>query len=143
MIPKLTKFRYVGFTLVGITLLSVALWHKPVLPPVQACGDTVSCTYAVTLSHCDGLCSCGGNLIDWTCFREEGTCNDDGHTVYFTHCYEGGCCCPSGNCAGQGGSGGGGGSGGLVGFNNVGESCTSDWDCNVAYFCDQTTGTCQ
>jgi hypothetical protein len=142
MISKLTNLRYAMLTLVGILSLCVTFAHKSALPSVQACGHNATCTYSESQWGCDNeACSCGGNLISWTCYRSEGTCNDDGSPVYFSHCYQGGCCCPSGNCAGQGGGGRGGGD--LVGFNNVGESCTSDWDCDVAYFCDQTTGTCQ
>ena len=116
----LATIKYALLSLTGILFLSGALWLVAVFPAVQACGHNVNCTYDVTLSECDGPCSCAGNLISPTCYREEGVCINDGTTVYFTHCYEGGCCCPSGNCAGQGGGAvAGGGCWSGVGFDGV------------------------
>ncbi|HKY30313.1 MAG TPA: hypothetical protein VJM12_20445 [Pyrinomonadaceae bacterium] len=74
-------------------------------------------------------------FISYTCYRETGVCNANGAVVVFSACYRGSCCCPSGNCAGQGGGGGGSGSGG-EGF------CWSDWDCFAGEYCDSGTGTC-
>ena len=102
---KLATIKYAFLGLTGIVLISGAVWHVAVLPAVQACGNNVTCTYDVTHTECDGSCSCAGNLISSTCFREDGVCVNDGSTVYYSHCFQGGCCCPSGNCAGQGGGG--------------------------------------
>jgi hypothetical protein len=137
---KLTNIKYGFLSLTGIVLLSGALWHVAVVPTSQACGSNPNCQgWAVTgQPTCDGACSCaGGWFISYTCYKETGVCNADGSSVVYTHCYEGGCCCPSGNCAGQGGGGGGGGGG-----EGGGDFCWSSWDCFAGEYCDGGTGTC-
>jgi len=103
---------------------------SPYVPglPTLACGDAAHCIYRVEYRACDGLCSCGGAFIDATCYREEGTCVDDNSHVHFTACYQGGCCCPSGNCGGGGGTGGG--VGGRIGQLGSGDWCYVDSDCS-------------
>lgn len=95
---------------IGVLMLSGALLHIELLPETAACGNNPNCPdgWSVDRSYCDSSpCNCSGNLISQTCFTEEGTCNATGAPVVYAHCYQGSCCCPSGNCAGQGGSGGG------------------------------------
>ena len=70
-----------------------------------ACAITPGCTgWEVTSSSCDSLeqCSCNGNLLPFTCYREEGVCNSNGNLVLFRKCYLGTCNCgcfePDGGC---------------------------------------------
>jgi len=131
---------------IGILMLSGALLRVELLPETAACGNNPNCPdgWSVDRSYCDSSpCNCGGNLISQTCFTEEGTCNATGAPVIYAHCYQGSCCCPNGNCAGQGGSGGGGGGGGIVGFGNGDGGCMSDYDCDSGYYCDLDSGTCK
>ncbi len=109
-------------------MLSGAFWHVAVLPTSQACGGNPNCPNGWTVtepSTCSGSCSCGSPFISYTCYHEVGTCNANGSPIVYEHCYEGGCCCPSGNCAGQGGGGGG--------------TCETDADCGELseYVCFQ------
>ena len=136
------SLKYCVLGSIGILMFSGALLHVKLLPETAACGNNPNCPdgWSVGRSYCDSTpCSCGANLISQTCFTEEGTCNATGAPVIYAHCYQGSCCCPSGNCAGQGGGGGGG--GGEVG--TVGDTCSSDWDCYAGEYCDPGTGTCQ
>lgn len=136
---------YIALGLAGILLISVAVSTTAILTRSQACGN-VPCqpngSWTVNYSGCVGICSCSGNSALNTCYYESGTCNNDpnNRAAYFTACYRGGCCCPSGNCAGQGGSGGGGG-GNLENLNNT-ESCYDDSECDFGYFCDWSSNTC-
>jgi hypothetical protein len=121
MIQKLATIKYVFLALAGVALFSGARWQLQDVTGVQACGSSTNCTYNVTGTECSGLCSCSGNLISFTCFREWGTCVNSGANVVYSACYQGGCCCPSGDCAGQGGGGG--------GCANNGASCSTHGEC--------------
>ncbi len=104
---KFDTMKYAFLTLTGIVLLSGALWHAAVLPTVQACGSNPNCEgWEVTQRRCDGLCSCAGNLISYTCYEERGVCNSDG------------------------GGGGGGDEGG------DGDWCFGDSDCELGNICE-------
>lgn len=140
-------FRYIALSLTGTLLILVAVYSTELLPRSQACGD-MPCqpngTWTVNSSGCYGPCSCGANTGTNTCYYESGTCNNDpnNRSAWFTACYRGGCCCPSGNCAGQPvGGGGGHGGGGLEDFNNT--ECYDDLECDVGSFCDWSSNTCR
>ena len=96
----------------GILLFCAAVSDISTVPTSEACNSTPDCMgWTVRRTGCEWFCNCGQQQMPYTCYTEEGTCNANGATVLFRRCYLGNCCCPSGNCAGQGGGGGGGGGG--------------------------------
>lgn len=109
---RLAILKYLMLAFAGTIMLIGATLNVTLSPKAQAaCGSNPNCSggWSVDESECSSFpCTCGSNNIPYTCYREVGTCNATGLPVVFTHCFEGGCCCPSGNCAGQGGGGGGG-----------------------------------
>lgn len=133
---RLAILKYLMLAFAGTIMLIGATLNVTLSPKAQAaCGSNPNCSggWSVDESECSSFpCTCGSNNIPYTCYREVGTCNATGLPVVFTHCFEGGCCCPSGDCAGQGGGGGGG----------IGVGCSSDEECGFSYYCDEW-GECQ
>ena len=128
----------------GFVLFSAAISNVATAPPSMACTSNPNCMgWSVERKGCEWFCNCGQQQMPYTCYTEVGTCNADGTAVVFRRCYQGNCCCPSGNCAGQGGGGGGGG-GNLQNFNNgYGEECFDDSECGAGLYCDWSSNTCQ
>jgi hypothetical protein len=137
---------YIALGVMGLVLIAVTVSNAGVFPRSQACGNQPcqpNGSWTVNYSGCMGLCSCSGNSALDTCYYESGTCNNDPNNrpATFTACYRGGCCCPSGNCAGQPTGGGGGRGGNLENFDNS-EPCYDDFECDFGYFCDWSSNTC-
>lgn len=94
---------FVILTLTGIMLFCAAVADFSLAQTSQACNSTPNCPYgwSVQKTYCQWVCNCGEQQMPYTCYREEGVCNANGNPVAFQRCYQGNCCCPSGNCAGQ------------------------------------------
>jgi hypothetical protein len=138
MKTKISLFKHLLLTSVGILLISASVVILGSLPSAEACGNNPNCPggWSVSESDCSAeACSCGSNTLPYKCFRQIGTCNADGSWITFTHCYQGNCCCPSGNCAGQSTGGGGGGGGGDE------AGCATSWECFAGEEC--CAGACQ
>jgi hypothetical protein len=124
------KYSFLGLT--GTLLIATSLLHASLVPKSQACGNSPNCpntgSWTVDDYGCNGLCSCSGNNIQYTCYYESGMCNgaDPPKPAYYSHCFQYTCTCPSG-----GGGGGG-----------IGVGCSSDEECGFGYSCDQW-GECQ
>src|SRR5918993_4599138 len=102
-----------SLALAGLLLFSASIAETIMTPPSEACTTSPNCDgWTVHRTRCEWFCNCGQQSMPYTCYTEEGTCNANGAAALFRRCYQGNCCCPSGNCAGQPVGGGGGGGGG-------------------------------